>query len=67
MLNGTSEELMKMKKGIGGPLDIIHSIIVMLLAMLLFMYGWGGNTLDPIFVVLLAVVLFILEIFALAG
>ena len=54
-------------KGIGGPLDIIHSIIVIILAMLLFLYGWGGHALNPIFVVLLAIGLFVLEIFALAG
>lgn len=54
-------------KGIGGPLDIIHSIVVIFLAIMLFMYGWGGNALDPIFVIILAVGLFVLEIFALVA
>jgi len=54
-------------KGIGGPIDIIHGIVVMFLAVILFIYGWNGNALAPIFVVILAIGLFILEIFALVA
>jgi hypothetical protein len=56
-----------MKKGIGGPLDVIHSIIVMLIAIFLLLHGWGGHNLDPIFMIILAVGLFVLEIVALVA
>ena len=56
-----------MKKGIGGPLDVIHSIVVMLIAIFLILYAWGGHILDPFFIIVLAVGLFILEIIALVA
>lgn len=56
-----------MKKGIGGPLDVIHSIVVMIIAVFLTLHALGGHVLDPVFIIVLAVGLFILEIVALVA
>lgn len=55
-----------MKKGLGGPLDIVHSIVVFLIAIFLIVHGWNGNGMSPFFIVILGIALFILEVVAVA-
>jgi len=50
------------KKGIGGGLDVLHSFIVVAIAMFLISHALGGGSLSPLFLILLAIVLIILEI-----
>jgi hypothetical protein len=51
-----------MKKGIGGGIDVMHSVVVIFLAIYLFFRGLGGHSLDPTLLVILGAGLFILEI-----
>ncbi len=57
---------MKRRKGMGGPLDLVHSVVVLLIAIFLISHGWGGNSIGPLFIVILGIALFILEIIAIA-
>ena len=60
-------EMVNMKKGIGGGFDVMHSLIVIGIAIFLISYGLGGNTLSPVFLVILSVVLIALEVIGLVG
>ena len=56
-----------MKKGIGGGLDVLHSLIVFGIALFLLSHALSGGVLSPLFLIILAVVFIILEIMALFG
>ncbi|MFH0832955.1 MAG: hypothetical protein V1900_04510 [Candidatus Aenigmatarchaeota archaeon] len=51
-----------MKKGIGGPVDILHSIVIIIVALFMIKHGIDGNGLGPMFVILFALFLLILEV-----
>ncbi len=53
-----------MKKGMGGPLDLLHSVVVFLIGIFLISHGLGGNSIGPVFLVILGIVLIILEVIA---
>ncbi len=53
-----------MKKGMGGPLDLLHSVIVFLIAVFFINHGLGGNSAGPMFLVILGIVLIVLEVIA---
>lgn len=56
-----------MKKGIGGGLDVLHTFIVIAIAIFLFSHGLGGGVLDPLFLVIIAFVIIVLEIMGLVA
>lgn len=53
-------------KGIGGGLDIVHSIIMFLIAIFLLKMGLGGEPLAPLFLILLSFVIIALEVMGIA-
>ncbi|MBW3003563.1 hypothetical protein KY337_03295 [Candidatus Woesearchaeota archaeon] len=56
-----------MKKGIGGGLDILHTLIVIVIAILLATHGFGGNSIGPIMLIAISIIIITLEVIGLIG
>jgi hypothetical protein len=53
-------------KGMGGGLDIVHSIIMFLIAIVLLRMGIGGEVLSSFYLILLSLVIIVLEVAGIA-
>ena len=51
-------------KGVGGPLDILSNVIVLILGIALAWYGFSGGSLNAIFLVIIGIALIITQLMA---
>ena len=61
------EHLVIKMKGVGGPLDIMSNVLVLILGVILLWFGSTGGSLGPLILIILGIVLIISQIVAIVA